>query len=180
MPAWRGARTGLRNQRVEARCMRAGPLLDSGASLAALERDALAELRPEEAEVPDVHRALHLRVEEEHVVARARGAQPRGGLVGTASQRGSERGVALQEMMQHVEVNKMRLARTAKAAVLDKVALLGRLLKRCPQLLGYDVAARLDALRPTKFQPDSDKQMLACQAQVAKNGDFYGPWLAVP
>ena len=40
--------------------------------------------------------------------------------------------------------------------------------------------ARLDALRPTKFQPDSDKQMLACQAQVAKNGDFYGPWLAVP
>ena len=40
--------------------------------------------------------------------------------------------------------------------------------------------ARLDALRPTKFQPDSDKQALACQAQVAKNGDFYGPWLAVP
>ena len=40
--------------------------------------------------------------------------------------------------------------------------------------------ARLDALRPTKFQPDSDKQALACQAQVAKNGDFYGPWLAMP
>ena len=57
--------------------MRARPLLDSGASLAALERDALAELRPKEAEVPDVHRALHLRVEEEHVVARARRAQPR-------------------------------------------------------------------------------------------------------
>ena len=44
----------------------------------------------------------------------------------------------------------------------------------------FTLRARLDALRPTKFQPDSDQQMLACQAQVAKNGDFYGPWLAVP
>ena len=40
--------------------------------------------------------------------------------------------------------------------------------------------ARLAALRPTKFQPESDKQELSCQAQVEKNGDFYGPWLPVP
>ena len=39
--------------------------------------------------------------------------------------------------------------------------------------------ARLQELRSTKFQPESDEQRIACETQVVKNGDFFGPWLPV-